>query len=52
MAKKKKQIQLDKETLIIIGAVCLAFLWTADRIFSAKDFTQEITQKTKIENVV
>ena len=51
MAKKKKQIQLDKETLIIIGVVCLAFLWTVDRIFSAKDSTQEITQKTKIEKI-
>lgn len=49
MAEKKKQFQLDKETLIIIGVVCLAFLWTVDRIFSAKKSPEEIVEKPKIE---
>ena len=51
MVQKKKQLQLDKETLIIIGMVCLAFLWTADRIFSAKNSTQETDEKPKIEKI-
>lgn len=51
MAKKKNQIQFDKETLIIIGFVCLAFLWTADRIFSAKNSTQESDEKSKLEKI-
>ena len=51
MAEKKKQLQLDKETLIIIGVVCLAFLWTVDRIFSAKNFTRESDEKPKIEKI-
>ena len=51
MAEKKKQLQLDKETLIIIGVVCLAFLWTVDRIFSAKNSTRESDEKPKIEKI-
>ena len=51
MLEKKKQLQLDKETIIIIGVVCLAFLWTVDRIFSAKNFTQESDAKQKIEKI-
>ena len=51
MVQKKKQLQLDKETLIVIGMVCLAFLWTADRIFSAKNSTQETDEKQKIEKI-
>lgn len=51
MAGQKKQFQLDKETLIIVGVVCLVFLWTVDRIFSAKDSKEVAVEKPKIEKV-
>lgn len=49
MAGEKKQFQLDKETLVIIGVVCLVFLWTVDRILSSKDPKEEVVEKPKIE---
>lgn len=51
MAGEKKQFQLDKETLVIIGVVCLVFLWTVDRILSSKDPQEEVVEKPKIEQV-
>ena len=51
MVVKKKKIQLDKETLIIIGVICLVFLWTVNRIFSANDPKEEVVEKPKIEQI-
>jgi len=49
VAQKKKQFQLDKETLIIIGVLLLTFLWTVNRILSSEDSKQEVVEKPKIE---
>ena len=45
----KKQFQLDKETLIIIGVLSLTFLWTVNRILSSDDSKQEVGEKPNIE---
>lgn len=49
MATKKKQFQLDKETLIIIVVLSLTFLWTVNRILSSDDSKQEVVAKLKVE---
>jgi hypothetical protein len=49
VAANKKQFQLDKETLIIIGVLSLTFLWTVNRILSSDDSKQEVVEKPKIE---
>ncbi len=49
MAANKKQFQLDKETLIIIVVLCVAFLWTANRILSSDDSKQEVVDKPNVE---
>lgn len=49
MAGEKTPFQLDKETLVIIGVVCLVFLWTADRILSSKNPTEVVVEKPKVE---
>ena len=49
MAGNKKKFQLDKETLIIIGVLCLAFLWTVNRILSSDELRPEVVEKPKIE---
>jgi len=47
VAGEKKTFQLDKETLVIIGAVCLVFLWTVDRIVSSKDPVEIVLEAPK-----
>ncbi len=49
MATKKKQFQLDKETLIIIVVLSLTFLWTVNRILSSDDSKQEVVDKPNVE---
>jgi len=49
VATKKKQFQLDKETLIIIVVLSLTFLWTVNRILSSDDSKQEVVAKLKVE---
>ena len=51
MAENKKPFQLDKETLVIIGVACLVFLWTVDRIFSAKGPKEEEPGKPNAERM-
>lgn len=51
MAGPKKPFQLDKETLIIIGVVCLVFLWTVNRILSAKNPKIPVAEQPKTEQV-
>ena len=51
MAENKKPFQLDKETLVIIGVMCLVFLWTVDRIFSDKSPKQEGLGKPNAERM-
>ncbi len=51
MAGENKQFQLDKETLVIIGVVCLVFLWTADRILSSKNPKEAVVEAPKVEQV-
>ena len=49
MAGEKKSFQLDKETLVIIGVVCVVFLWTVDRILSSKDPAEVVVDMSKAE---
>ncbi len=49
MAGEKRPFQLDKETLVIIGVVCLVFLWTVDRILSSKDPAEVVVETSKTE---
>ena len=51
MAENKKPFQLDKETLVIIGVMCLVFLWTVDRIFSGKSPKPGDVEKPKAERL-
>lgn len=51
MSGEKKQFQLNKENLVIIGVVCLVFLWTVDRILSSKNPAEVVVEKPKAEQV-
>lgn len=49
VASGKNPFQLEKETLVIIGVVCVVFLWTVSRIFSAGDPKNDVVETAKVE---